>query len=106
MTAQLRIVVSDSGDVLKIPNQALRFRPVDPAAGLGTQSQAASLKGSATVWVVNGDGQTDRVVIKLGASDDSGAAMLEGPLTEGQQVITGVASSPSRRSYFGVRLGF
>jgi HlyD family secretion protein len=106
MTAQLRIVVSDSGDVLKIPNQALRFRPVDPAAGLENQGQVGSSKGSATVWVVNGDSRPDPVAVKLGASDDSGAALLEGPLTEGQQVITGVASSQSRRSYFGVRLGF
>ena len=27
MTAELRILVSDTGEVLKIPNQALRFRP-------------------------------------------------------------------------------
>ena len=27
MTAELRILVSDTGDILKIPNQALRFRP-------------------------------------------------------------------------------
>jgi HlyD family secretion protein len=84
----------------------LRFRPVDPAAGLGNQSQAASSKGSATVWVVNGDSRPDPVAVKLGVSDDSGAALLEGPLTEGQQVITGVANSQNRRSYFGVRLGF
>jgi HlyD family secretion protein len=105
MTAQLRIMVNDSGDVLKIPSQALRFRPVDPVAGPGNESHVAS-NGSATVWVVNGDGRPDPVAVKLGASDDSGAALLEGSLTEGQQVITGVATSQSRRSYFGVRLGF
>jgi HlyD family secretion protein len=104
MTAQLRIVVSDSGDVLKIPNQALRFRPVQ--AGLESQSPVAPSKGSATVWVVNADGRPDPVGVKLGASDDGGAALLEGPLTEGQHVIIGIASSQSRRSYLGVRLGF
>jgi HlyD family secretion protein len=101
MTAQLRIVVSDSGDVLKIPNQAIRFRPSDAAAGPENQSQSAAAKGAATVWVVNGDGRADPVAVKLGASDDSGAALLEGPLKAGQHVIIGVANSQSRRSYFG-----
>ena len=105
MTAQLRILVRDSGDVLKIPGQALRFRPAD-AAGPDNQSRVATPKGSATVWVVNVDGRPNPVAVRLGASDDSGAALLEGPLTEGQQVITGIASSQSSRSYFGVRLGF
>lgn len=105
MTAQLRIMVKDSGDVLKIPGQALRFRPVD-AAGPDNKGQVATSKGSATVWVVDGDGRPEPVAIKLGASDDSGAALLEGPLAEGQQVITGIAGSQSRRNYFGVRLGF
>jgi len=108
MTAQLRILVNDSGNVLKIPNQALRFRPADLNSN---QSQAAAhaatpSKGSATVWVVNADGQPSSIDVKLGASDDSGAALLEGKLTEGQRVITGVANSQGRRSYFGIRRGF
>src|SRR6201993_2156615 len=32
MTAQLRIVVSDTGEVLKIPAQALRFRPAEASS--------------------------------------------------------------------------
>jgi HlyD family secretion protein len=106
MTAQLRIVVRDSGAVLKISSQALRFRPVSPASNLQSENQVASSKGSATVWVVGDNGRPDPVAVKLGASDDSGTALLEGPLTEGQRVIIGIANSQNRRSYFGVRLGF
>jgi HlyD family secretion protein len=58
------------------------------------------------VWVVGNDGLPNAIAVKLGASDDNGAAMLEGPLTEGQQVIIGVANSQTQRGYFGVRLGF
>ena len=108
MTAQLRIVVSDTGDVLKIPSQALRFRPSSAGALVERQDakQAASSKASATVWLVGRDGRPNRVAIKVGISDDTSTALLEGPLKEGQQVITGVANSQNPRGYFGIRLGF
>src|SRR6266849_4476334 len=95
MTAQLRIVVSDSGGILKIPSQALRFRPSGAGAASGPQSanQAISSTASATVWLVGDDGRPNPVAVRLGASDETGAALLEGSLTEGQQVIIGVASA-------------
>jgi HlyD family secretion protein len=108
MTAQLRIVVSDTGEILKIPSQALRFRPngAGPASGRQDASQAASSRASATVWLVGDDGRPNPVAVRLGASDDNGAALLEGPLDEGQQVIIGIANSQKQRGYLGVRLGF
>ena len=108
MTAQLRIAVSDVGDVLKIPSQALRFRPKDanPASGRQIGNQAISSDASATVWLVDEHGRPSPVAVRLGASDDNGAALLEGPLTEGQQVIIGVANSQNQTGYFGIRLGF
>ncbi|WMT75913.1 efflux RND transporter periplasmic adaptor subunit [Bradyrhizobium sp. Ash2021] len=108
MTAQLRIVVSNTGEILKIPSQALRFRPngAGPASAHQSANQAASSKASATVWLVGEDGRPDPVVVRLGASDDSSAALLEGALNEGQQVIVGIANSQKQRGYFGVRLGF
>lgn len=108
MTAQLRIVVSDTGGILKIPSQALRFRPngAGPASGHQSANQAASSRASATVWLVGDDGRPNPVAVRLGASDDSSAALLEGALTEGQQVIIGIANTQKQRGYFGVRLGF
>jgi len=108
MTAQLRIVVSNTGEILKIPSQALRFRPNGAGAASGRQSanEAASSKASATVWLVGDDGRPNPVAVRLGPSDDNSAALLEGPLSEGQQVIIGIANSQKQRGYFGVRLGF
>jgi HlyD family secretion protein len=108
MTAQLRIVVSDTGEILKIPSQALRFRPngAGPAPGHQSANEAASSRRSATVWLVGDDGRPNPAAVRLGASDDNSAALLEGPLNEGQQVIIGVANSQKQRGYFGVRLGF
>jgi len=108
MTAQLRIMVSDTGETLKIPSQALRFRPngAGPPSGRQSMNPAVSSKASATVWLIGNDGRPNPVAVRLGPSDDNGAALLEGALTEGQQVIIGVANSQKQRGYFGVRLGF
>ena len=108
MTAQLRIVVSITGEILKIPSQALRFRPDGAGAASGRQSvnQAASSRASATVWLVGDDGRPNPVAVKLGASDDASAALSAGALEEGQQVIIGTATSQKQGGYFGVRLGF
>ncbi|QOZ31409.1 efflux RND transporter periplasmic adaptor subunit [Bradyrhizobium sp. CCBAU 53421] len=108
MTAQLRIVVSDTGEVLKIPGQALRFRPMEAgsrSAGQG-QAEAASLKAVATVWLVGDDGQPKPIAVKLGATDDNGAELLEGSLVEGQRLIIGVADAQTVGRAFGIRLGF
>jgi HlyD family secretion protein len=108
MTAQLRIVVSDTGEVLKIPAQALRFRPAEggPRSVRRSQTEAASSKALATVWLVGDDGQPRPIAVKLGATDDNGAELLEGQLAEGQQLIIGVANAQTSRRYLGVRLGF
>ena len=108
MTAQLRIVVSDSGEVLKVPNQALRFRPngSGPPSDRQNANQAASSQASATVWLVGEDGRPNPTAVRLGASDDNSTALLEGRLAEGQQLIVGVANSQKQSGYFGLRLGF
>jgi HlyD family secretion protein len=108
MTAQLRIVVSDTGEVLKVPNQALRFRPngSGPPSDRKNANQAASSEASATLWLVGEDGRPNPTAVRLGASDDNSTALLEGRLSEGQQVIVGIANSQKQRGYFGLRLGF
>ena len=107
MTAQLRIVVSNTGAIIKIPSQALRFRPndADPRSGQQNGNQGAS-KDSAMVWLVGDGGRPIPVAVRLGVSDNDSAELLEGALAEGQQVIIGIANSKRQRSYFGVRLGF
>src|SRR6266403_4269086 len=104
MTAQLRIVVSDTRGILKIPSQALRFRPND--ASPPTDHQSANQATSTTVWLVGNDGRPKPVAVRLGGSDDNSTELLEGALAEHQQVIIGIANSQKQRGYFGLRLGF
>ncbi|SHG26513.1 efflux RND transporter periplasmic adaptor subunit [Bradyrhizobium erythrophlei] len=108
MTAQLGIIVSNTGEILKIPSQAMRFRPngAGPVSGHPSANPAASSRGAATVWLVGDDGRPNPVAVRLGASDDNSAALLDGSLNEGQQVIIGIANSQQQRGYFGIRLGF
>ena len=106
MTAVLKVIISETGETIKIPNQALRYRPSGIGAGAGTPV-LSSERGTSTgtVWVVDGGGPRS-VSVKLGASDENGTEVLEGALHEGQQLIVGAVPQQSRIRAFGLRLGF
>jgi HlyD family secretion protein len=109
MTAALRIVVSDTEEILKIPNQALRFRPNGTSSKSDQQDRdqtALSPEVSATVWAVGIDGRPVPVAVKLGVSDDQSTQLTGGSLKQDQQLIVGIAHSQSRTGFFGIRLGF
>ena len=93
MTAVLRIIMSDTGEILKVPNQALRYRPVGerPAEG------RASTGSSGRLWA-NGRGAPVPVDVNLGVSDENSTQILDGELQEGQQLVVGVASAKSNYS--------
>jgi HlyD family secretion protein len=101
MTASLRILIDEHAGLLKIPNQALRFRPE------GEKFAAeASDKGSATVWVIGKNSQPAPVPVTVGLSDDSGTEVRSSELREGQPVIVGIATPGEEAGPFGIRLGF
>jgi HlyD family secretion protein len=89
MTATARIVTDQRADVLRVPDQALRFAP----AGVGTASQAAGTSrssgatpGRADVWLLR-DGRPSRVSIKTGLDDDNFTEVVEGDIRSGDVVI-------------------
>jgi HlyD family secretion protein len=91
MTARLHIIVEET-KALKIPDAALRFRP---NADVSRGKQSASFgKGSATVWIVDTVGNASPVPVKIGKSDESGAQLLSGNLSDGDRVIVGRAETP------------
>jgi HlyD family secretion protein len=100
MTALLRVVVSDTGEILKIPNQALRFRP------RGTDSPMTAQDAAATVWIVGQTGRPVPVAVSLGRSDENSSELLKGPLTEGEKLIVGLASPQAGTGFSGIRLGY
>jgi HlyD family secretion protein len=107
MTADLRIIISDTGEVLKVPNQALRFRPNGQGSSEPLQPQSASAaEASSTVWTVGIDGRPVPLPVKLGARDDRSTQLIAGSLAEGQHLIVGIARSQTGSGLFGIRLGF
>jgi HlyD family secretion protein len=102
MTANVRIVVSQRDNVLKVPNAALRFRPVDPGSGSAATAPASAEEGSgAEVWRLGADGRPHAFPIRTGISDGVYTEVLAGELAAGQEVIVGLAEPSSKQPHIG-----
>ena len=95
MTATLRITVNRSDEVLKVPNQALRFHPPDAAAS-----------DAPTMWTLGGDSRPVPVPVALGLADDRSTEIRSSQVVAGQPVVIGIAAPAADRGPFGIRLGF
>jgi HlyD family secretion protein len=118
MTANVKILVEEVTDVLKIPNSALRFKPAltekerrdsqsgvkapngssgpgsSGAPGLGQKGQNGGRRVS--VWVLASDRSLRPVVVQAGLSDGLSTQLLSGSLKEGDKIVTGVESDSKR----------
>jgi HlyD family secretion protein len=101
MTASLRILIDESVNVLKIPNQALRFRPKGQERA--TESPGS---GSTILWVLGTNQRPSPVAVSLGRSDNNATELRSGELSVGQPVIIGIATAGAEAGPFGIRLGF
>lgn len=104
MTAVLRITINQTGETIKVPNQALRFRP----SGLPLEklsSAADSERSSATLWVLKDEDKPDPVRVKSGMSDENYTQILRGTLREGDRLIVGTKRTDRRFRSMGLRLG-
>lgn len=84
MSAEVKIVVSDRKDVLRVPTAALRFIP---PSNVPVRERPDELSGASYVWVELDGGRIGAVPVKPGASDGVYTEILEGGLKEGQKVI-------------------
>jgi HlyD family secretion protein len=109
MTANVSIILASREDVLRIPSQALRFKPslvkADDKAG-SSQVSAADKRGGGkgnlpgagkqgaeanpTVWLPNPSGEPTAVEVKTGITDGTYTELVEGPLKEEDEVIIGL----------------
>ncbi|PWU07739.1 MAG: efflux RND transporter periplasmic adaptor subunit [Terriglobia bacterium] len=81
MTANVKILVDQHTNVLKIPNAALRYRPAD------TVSKTKVRDGSKEVWILDEESKPKPVHISLGLSDGAYTEVTRGDLKEGDRVI-------------------
>jgi HlyD family secretion protein len=105
MTANVRFVTTQKGDILKVPNVALRFRPPDLAGSApegGTQSsQSSALKPSGAggstagrVWILDAGGRPIAVAVTLGITDGTWTEIVSQELPVGQPVLVGSEAEP------------
>ena len=87
MTATVRIVSAMRKNVLRVPDQAFRYRP----GGLAARA-AAPVNGGAEVWTMR-DGTPSRITVRTGIDDDSYTEILDGDIQEGDQVVTAEQAS-------------
>ncbi len=84
MTATASIVTAQRGDVLRVPDEALRFTPPGAAPSRAPR-----------VWVLR-DGAAVAVALRTGLDDDSHTEVIGGALRAGDKVIVGVQAAPQR----------
>jgi HlyD family secretion protein len=87
MTAASRIVIAQRNDVLRVPNQALRY--------VSGRLAGTNESGQAGVWVLR-DGQPVSIPVVLGLEDDSFTEVSGGNLQPGDQIITGEQAAAGR----------
>lgn len=83
MTASSQIIAKERDNILRIPDQALRYSP-------GGQGRTAG--GNGRVWVLR-DGKPISVGIAVGLNDGTFAEVVKGSLVTGEQVIVGETQS-------------
>jgi HlyD family secretion protein len=106
MTATTRIITAQREDVLRVPDQALRFSPGGPAqtpAPTPAPKAAGAAGRQGHVWVLR-DGQLRQVAIRTGLDDDTYSEVLEGELSAGEEVVVGVQRASVVRDVAGPRL--
>ena len=99
MTTNVTIQVKKFENILKVPNAAMRYRPVDKSkdSGGGAGGKKKELMGQ-RVYVLGKDGKPQAVPIKTGVSDGAYTELIEGKLNEGDLLVTGEAPKGSSRS--------
>ena len=116
MTADVTVEVAKMTDVLRVPNAALRFKPIevgragdndaaakaalDGTAVRGAAAAAAALGGAGrggrrqqTVYVLGSDGKLKAIKVKTGISDGRFTAITEGELNPGDKIAVGFATA-------------
>jgi HlyD family secretion protein len=101
MTANARILTEERKNVLKVANEALRFRPVSSDGApvkldVRAREEGPGIPGR--VWVLDGKGQPAPVNLRLGVSDGKATEILKGDLKAGAEIILGLSEGAAKTS--------
>jgi HlyD family secretion protein len=88
MTANVKILVNQRPNVLRVSNAALRYHPASataaPADGTGARKGGAPEKA---VWILDPDNKPHRVVLTTGETDGTYTEVVTGGLKDGDNAI-------------------
>ena len=100
MTANARILTEERKDVLKVPNEALRFRPMQ-ADGTPVKLEVKKREEGpgipGRVWVLDAKQQPVPLPLRLGVSDGKFTEVLKGNIEAGQDIILKQAEDATKR---------
>jgi HlyD family secretion protein len=96
MTANVKILIDQHPDVLKVPNAALRFRPADEKRPLTKSGKRAGATPQQTVYVLGNDGKPAAVPVTLGLTDGAYTEVTGGGLKQGDAVIVAAFSKDGK----------
>ena len=86
MAATIKIVVDRRDDVLRAPDQALRYSPAAHAAPSNSSSARMRLDGGSRVWILR-EGRPTAVPVQLGLDDGAYTEIVKGDLKPGDELI-------------------
>jgi HlyD family secretion protein len=95
MTAATRIVTGHRPDVLRVPNQALRYVP-STATGPRRSGGSPAESEEARIWLLRNE-RPMAVAVTIGLDDDSFTEIASGAVERGDLVIMGERSAASGR---------
>lgn len=97
MTATATITTGERQDVLRVPNQALRFKPPQQKSSQGIQlgppgsSAPRDNDSGSTVWQLR-DGEPQRLPIRTSHTDGRYTLVLSNELTAGDEILIGFST--------------
>lgn len=97
MTANVRILVNQRLNALRVPNAALRYHPAADTAG-GTKSQRKGPSTERAVWILAADGKPRKVAVTTGETDGSFTEIVKGTLHDGDRLIVAALTKTSPAS--------
>jgi HlyD family secretion protein len=100
MTANARILTEERKAVLKVANEALRFRPMQSdgtPVKLDVRAREDGPGIPGRVWVANGKDTPRPLSLRLGVSDGRFTEVLKGDVKEGTEIILAAEDSGNRK---------
>jgi HlyD family secretion protein len=92
MTATVRVITAERDNVLRVPDQALRYVP----GGLSSSAVPEATAGP-QIWVLR-NGQPERVAVTTGLDDDTYTEIASGDIRAGDSVIVSERAGASRKT--------